>query len=117
VSQSGCLGGEVFKDVVHKQVHDAHGLAGDTSVRVNFFLWRFLSHGALPPFLRTPAFLFALIFIFWGFFTSFWYVIYFVSWNEREYFLQGKLVCSVEILKFAVGVHSFPERLTVGQTC
>ena len=37
VSQAGGLGGDTLKDVVHERVHDAHGLAGDASVRVNLF--------------------------------------------------------------------------------
>ena len=32
VSQSGGLAGNPLKDVVHKGVHDAHGLGGDASV-------------------------------------------------------------------------------------
>ena len=35
VGQSGGLGGHTLKDVVHEGVHDAHGLGGDTSVRVD----------------------------------------------------------------------------------
>ena len=35
VSQTGGFGGDALKDVVHEGVHDAHGLAGDTSVGVN----------------------------------------------------------------------------------
>ncbi len=35
VGQTGCLGSNALKDVVDKAVHDGHGLAGDTSVRVH----------------------------------------------------------------------------------
>ena len=35
VSQVRSFGGNVLKDVVHKGVHDAHGLAGDTGVGVH----------------------------------------------------------------------------------
>ena len=35
VSQTRRLGGDTLEDVVHEGVHDAHGLAGDASVRVN----------------------------------------------------------------------------------
>ena len=35
VSQTGGLASNPFEDVVHKGVHDAHGLGGDASVRVN----------------------------------------------------------------------------------
>ena len=35
VSQAGGLGGDTLKDVVHERVHDAHGLAGDTSIGVH----------------------------------------------------------------------------------
>ena len=35
VSQTGRLGGDTLEDVVHEGVHDAHGFAGDASVRVN----------------------------------------------------------------------------------
>ena len=35
VSQSGGLAGNPLKDVVHKGVHDAHGLRGDASVWVH----------------------------------------------------------------------------------
>ena len=37
VSKAGGLGGDTLKDVVHERVHDAHGLTGDASVRVNLF--------------------------------------------------------------------------------
>ena len=37
VSESGSLGSDSFEDIVDKAVHDAHGLAGDTSVRVHLF--------------------------------------------------------------------------------
>ena len=35
VSKTGSLGRDALKDVVHERVHDAHGLTGDASVRVN----------------------------------------------------------------------------------
>ncbi|CAH3121631.1 unnamed protein product, partial [Porites lobata] len=35
VGKAGSFGGDALEDVVHKRVHDAHGFAGDTSVRVN----------------------------------------------------------------------------------
>ena len=35
VSQFGGFSGNSFKDVIDKGVHDAHGLGGDTSVRVD----------------------------------------------------------------------------------
>ena len=35
VSQSGCLSSNSLKHIIDKAVHDAHGLAGDSSVRVN----------------------------------------------------------------------------------
>ena len=35
VSQSGGLAGNPLKDIVHKRVHDAHGLGGDASVWVH----------------------------------------------------------------------------------
>ena len=35
MGKSGSIGGDALKDVVHERVHDAHGFAGDTSVRVN----------------------------------------------------------------------------------
>ena len=35
VSQTGSLSSNTLKDVVDKRVHDAHGLAGDTSVGVH----------------------------------------------------------------------------------
>ena len=35
VSQAGSLGGDALKDVTNEGVHDAHGLGGDTSVRVD----------------------------------------------------------------------------------
>ena len=37
VSKSGCFSGDSLKDIVHEAVHDAHGLAGNTSVRVHLF--------------------------------------------------------------------------------
>ena len=33
--QAGRLGSDTLEDVVHERVHDAHGLAGDASVRVD----------------------------------------------------------------------------------
>ena len=35
MSQTGSFGGDTFEDVVHETVHDAHSLAGDSSVRVD----------------------------------------------------------------------------------
>ena len=35
VSKAGSFGGDALEDVVDERVHDAHGFAGDTSVRVN----------------------------------------------------------------------------------
>ncbi len=35
VSQTGSFSGHSLEDVIHKRVHDAHGLGGDASVRVN----------------------------------------------------------------------------------
>ena len=35
VSQTGSLSSNTLKDVIDKRVHDAHGLAGDTSVGVH----------------------------------------------------------------------------------
>ena len=35
MGKSGSFGGDAFEDVVDERVHDAHGFAGDTSVRVN----------------------------------------------------------------------------------
>ena len=35
MGQAGSFGGDALEDVVHERVHDAHGFAGDTSVRVN----------------------------------------------------------------------------------
>ncbi|XP_062591470.1 uncharacterized protein LOC134252954 [Saccostrea cucullata] len=37
VSESGGLGSDSLKDVIDKRVHDAHGLAGNTSVWVDLF--------------------------------------------------------------------------------
>ena len=35
VGKAGSFGGDALEDVVNKGVHDAHGFAGDTSVRMN----------------------------------------------------------------------------------
>ena len=35
MGKAGSFGGDALKDVVDERVHDAHGFAGDTSVRVN----------------------------------------------------------------------------------
>ena len=35
VGKAGSFGGDALEDVVDERVHDAHGFAGDTSVRVN----------------------------------------------------------------------------------
>ena len=37
VSKTGSLGSDALKDIVDERIHDAHGLAGDTSVRVYLF--------------------------------------------------------------------------------
>ena len=37
MSQAGSFASDAFEDVVDERVHDAHGFAGDTSVRVNLF--------------------------------------------------------------------------------
>ena len=37
MGKAGSFGGDALEDVVHKRVHDAHGFAGDASVRVNLF--------------------------------------------------------------------------------
>ena len=37
VSQAGSLGGDSLEDVVDEAVHDGHGFARDTSVRVHLF--------------------------------------------------------------------------------
>ena len=50
VSQTAGLGGDALEDVVDKAVHDAHGLAGDSSIRVHL-LQNFVDVDgvALPP--------------------------------------------------------------------
>ena len=35
MGKAGSFGGDALEDVVNERVHDAHGFAGDTSVRVN----------------------------------------------------------------------------------
>ena len=35
VGQFGGFGGNLLEDVVHERIHDAHGLAGDTSLGVD----------------------------------------------------------------------------------
>ena len=35
MGQAGGLGRDALKDVIHKRIHDRHGLGGDTSVRVD----------------------------------------------------------------------------------
>ena len=35
VGKAGSFGGDALEDVVDKRIHDAHGFAGDTSVRMN----------------------------------------------------------------------------------
>ena len=35
MGKAGSFGGDALEDVVDERVHDAHGFAGDTSVRVN----------------------------------------------------------------------------------
>ena len=35
VSQTGSLSSKSLKEIIDKRVHDAHGLGGDTSVRVD----------------------------------------------------------------------------------
>ena len=37
VGQTGSLSSDTFEDIVDEGVHDAHGLGGDTSVRVHLF--------------------------------------------------------------------------------
>ena len=37
VGKAGSFGGDALENVVDERVHDAHGFAGDTSVRVNLF--------------------------------------------------------------------------------
>ena len=37
VGKSGGLSGNTLKYIIHKGIHDAHGLGGDASVRVNLF--------------------------------------------------------------------------------
>ena len=51
VSQAACFGGDALKDVIDKAVHDAHGLAGDTSIRVHLLQHLVdIDAVALPPF-------------------------------------------------------------------
>ena len=50
VGQTGSLGSDALEDVVDKRVHDAHGLAGDTSVGVHLLQHLVDVDGvALPP--------------------------------------------------------------------
>ena len=53
VSQTGGLGGDPLEQIVDKRVHDAHGLGGDTGVRVDLLqhLVDVDSIGLLPPLL------------------------------------------------------------------
>ena len=37
VGKTGSFGSDTFEDIVDERVHDAHGLAGDTSVGVDLF--------------------------------------------------------------------------------
>ena len=37
VSKTGSLTSNTLEDVIDKRVHDAHGLAGNTGIRVNLF--------------------------------------------------------------------------------
>ena len=37
MGKAGSFGGDALEDVVDERVHDAHGFAGDSSVRVNLF--------------------------------------------------------------------------------
>ena len=37
MSKAGSFGGDALEDVVDERVHDAHGFAGNSSVRVNLF--------------------------------------------------------------------------------
>ena len=37
VGKTAGLGGDALKEIIDKRVHDAHGLGGDTSVRVDLF--------------------------------------------------------------------------------
>lgn len=50
MSQTAGLGGDALEDVVDKAVHDAHGLAGNSSIRVHL-LQNFVDVDgvALPP--------------------------------------------------------------------
>ena len=50
VGKTAGLGSDALEDVVDKRVHDAHGFAGDTSVRVHLFQHLVDVDGvALPP--------------------------------------------------------------------
>ena len=53
VSQTGGLGGDPLEQIVDERVHDAHGLGGDTGVRVDLLqhLVDVDSIGLLPPLL------------------------------------------------------------------
>ena len=58
VGKTGCLSSDALEDVIHKRVHDRHGLAGDSGVRVHL-LQHFVDVDAVgfpPPF---PALLVA----------------------------------------------------------
>ncbi len=50
MSQTASLGGDALEDVVHEAVHDAHGLAGNSSIGVHL-LQNFVDVDgvALPP--------------------------------------------------------------------
>lgn len=37
MGQAGSLGGDSLEDVIDERIHDAHGLAGNSSVRVHLF--------------------------------------------------------------------------------
>ena len=40
VGQTGSFSSNTFEDIIDKRVHDAHGLGGDTSVRVDLLQHR-----------------------------------------------------------------------------
>ena len=56
VSKPGCLRSNALKDVIDKGVHDAHGLGGDSSVRVHL-LQDFVDVDGVTLFARFPPFL------------------------------------------------------------
>ena len=56
VGQTGGLGSDALEDVIHERVHDRHGLAGDTGVRVHL-----LQHFVDVDGVRLPPLLPALL--------------------------------------------------------